>query len=128
MRIIGQGIDIQDMRRVERLLSNPHNDWIDGVFTDAEQTTADAPPNTVQYYAGRYAAKEAVAKALGTGFTDEVTCLDIEVRRKPSGAPEVHLTGGAAEIARSLGVASWLVSFSHSGEYAVASVIATSEG
>lgn len=127
MRIIGHGVDIQDIRRVERHLSNPHNDWLDGAFTEAEQTAADPLPNTAHYYAGRYAAKEAVAKALGTGFTEEVTWLDVEVRRNPAGAPEVHLMGGAADLADSLGITRWLVSFSHSGDYAVASVIAISE-
>lgn len=127
MRIIGHGVDIQDIRRVEPHLSNPHNDWLDGAFTEAEQAAADPPPNTAQYYAGRYAAKEAVAKALGTGFTEEVTWLDIEIRRNPAGAPEVQLTGGAVEAARSLGITGWLVSFSHSGDYAVASVIAIAE-
>ena len=127
MRIVGHGIDIQTISRVERHLTNPHGDWLDGAFTNAEQTGADAPPNTAQYYAGRYAAKEAVAKALGTGFTDEVTWLDIEVRRLPTGAPQIHLTGGAGVVADSLGITTWLVSFSHSGDYAVASVIAVSD-
>lgn len=127
MRIVGHGVDIQDVRRVERHLASPHNDWLHGVFTEAEQAGADAPPNTAQYYAGRYAAKEAVAKSLGTGFTEEVAWLDIELRRKPTGAPEIHLTGGAADLAQSLGITGWLVSFSHSGDYAVASVIATAD-
>ena len=127
MRIVGHGVDVQNMRRVGPRLADPDNDWIDATFTEAEQAGADASPNTEQYYAGRYAVKEAVAKALGTGFSDEVCWLDVEVRRKASGAPEVYLSGGAAEVAKSLGVTAWLVSFSHSGEYAVASVIATSD-
>jgi holo-[acyl-carrier protein] synthase len=128
MRIIGHGVDLQETFRVERLLSNPNNDWLDGVFTEAEQAGADLQPNTATYYAGRYAAKEAVAKALGTGFSDEVTWLDVEIRRKPTGAPEVHLTGGAAEVAERLGITGWLLSFSHSGGFALASAIAVAEG
>jgi holo-[acyl-carrier protein] synthase len=127
MRITGHGIDIQELQRIDRLLSNSNHDWRDGVFTEAEQAAADPQPNTVHYYAGRYAAKEAVAKALGTGFSGEVAWLDIEIRRKPTGAPDVHLSEGAAEVARSLGVTGWLVSISHSGDYAVASVIAVSD-
>ena len=127
MKIVGHGVDIQDMRRVEKRLADPNRDWLDGTFTEAEQAGADPHPNSVNYYAGRNAAKEAVAKALGTGFTDEVCWLDVEVRRKPTGAPEIHLSGGAAEVAKSLGVTAWLVSFSHSGEYALASVIATAD-
>jgi|SRR6516162_831023 holo-[acyl-carrier protein] synthase len=127
MRIIGHGIDLQDIRRIEKLLANPHNDWLDGVFSEDEQAEADSPPNAVKYYAGRYAAKEAVAKALGTGFTDEITWLDVEIRRKSTGAPEVAVIGTAAELARSLGITGWLVSLSHSGDYAAASVIAVAE-
>ena len=127
MRIVGHGIDIQDIRRVERLLANSHKDWLDGVFSEEEQAGADAPPIMAQYYAGRYAAKEAVAKALGTGLTDEVAWLDIQVRRKSSGAPEIELSGGAAEAAKTLGITGWHVSLSHSADYAVASVIAAAE-
>src|SRR4051794_23074464 len=53
MRIIGPGIDLQDMRRIEKLLPNPHNDWLGGVFSEDEQAEADAPPNAIRYYAGR---------------------------------------------------------------------------
>lgn len=104
MRIVGHGVDVQDMRRVEKRLADPDRDWLDGTFTEAEQAGADSPPNCVHYFSGRYAAKEAVAKALGTGFSDEVCWLDVEVRRKASGAPDVHLSGGAAEVATSLGI------------------------
>ncbi len=127
MRIIGHGIDIQELKRVEKLLANPAQDWLDGVFTDAEQAEEDQPPTKVQYYAGRYAAKEAVAKALGTGFTDEVAWLDIEILRMPKGAPGIRLSAGAEVAATLCGITSWLISLSHSGEYAVASVIGVSE-
>ena len=127
MRIIGHGIDLQEIRRVEKLLANTHNDWLDGAFTELEQRNVDAEPHTARYFAARFAAKEAVAKALGTGFTDDVTWLDIEVRRKPSGAPEVLLSGGAAVAATGLGITGWQVSCSHSSDYAIASVIATAE-
>lgn len=127
MKIIGHGIDLQDVQKVEKLLANPDNDWLDGAFTQSEQTSADAPPNIAQYFAGRFAAKEAVAKALGTGFTDEVTWLDIEVYRKPSGAPHIRLSGGAAEVAQALGVTGWFLSLSHSGTFCIASAIAIAE-
>lgn len=128
MRIVGHGVDVQDMRRVDVRLADPNHDWLDATFTEAEQAGADGPPNTTQYYAGRFALKEAVGKALGTGFSDDVCWLDVEVRRKSTGAPEVHLTAGAAAVARGLGITAWLVSFGHSGEYAVASAIAVSDG
>ena len=124
--IIGHGIDIVELSMVEERL-NAGDDWVDGAFTEAEQAEADPPPNRVQYLAGRFAAKEAVAKALGTGFTDEVTWLDVEVLRHPSGAPHATLTEGALAVALSLGVNRWFVTIAHRGGYAVASAIAVRE-
>jgi holo-[acyl-carrier protein] synthase len=124
--IIGHGIDIVELSMVEqRLEAGEH--WIDGTFTESEQAEADPPPNRVQYFAGRYAAKEAVAKALGTGFTDEVTWLDVEILRLSSGAPYARLTEGALAVAESLGVTRWFVTVAHRGAYAVASAIALGE-
>jgi holo-[acyl-carrier protein] synthase len=125
--IVGHGIDIVELSMVEqRLEAGEH--WIDATFTEAEQAEADPPPNRVQYFAGRYAAKEAIAKALGTGFTDEVTWLDVEVLRLPSGTPYAKLTEGALAVAESLGVTRWFVTIAHRGAYAVASAIALGEG
>jgi holo-[acyl-carrier protein] synthase len=122
--IIGHGIDIEEFRRVERLLAPAAGEWIEGAFTVAEREQADPAPNHVQYYAGRYAAKEAVAKALGSGFAANVAWLDVEILRQPTGAPRVRLSHGALALAESLGVTRWLLSISHSGGYAVASAIA----
>ncbi len=122
--IVGHGIDLVELALVEARLASAGTDWIDGAFTAAEQEQADPPPNRVAYFAGRYAAKEAVAKALGTGFSDEVAWLDVEVLRLPSGAPVVRLTEGARTVADGLGVRRVLVSISHRGAYAVASAIA----
>lgn len=127
MRIIGHGIDIQDIGRIEKLISTPGRDWIDGVFTASEQTAANGLSKLAQYFAGRYAAKEAVAKAIGTGFSDDVAWLDIEILRTQTGAPEVRLVAGAADAAKVRGVTEWLVSISHSGEFAVASVIGVAQ-
>lgn len=123
MRIIGHGIDIQDIGRIEKLISTPGRDWIEGVFTASEQAAANGLSKSAQYFAGRYAAKEAVANAIGTGFSDDVAWLDIEILRTQTGAPAVRLVAGAADAARVSGITEWLVSISHSGEFAVASVI-----
>jgi holo-[acyl-carrier protein] synthase len=125
--IIGHGIDIEEFRRVERLLAPVASEWVEGVFTAAEREQADPAPNHFQFYAGRYAAKEAVAKALGTGFADDVAWLDVEILRQPTGAPSVRLSHGALAVATSLGVTRWLLSISHSGGYAVASAIALAD-
>lgn len=124
MSIIGHGIDLIDLKKVEKHLDSPHNDWLDGVFTESEQDQADPPPNRVAYFSGRYAAKEAVAKALGTGFTDDVAWLDVEILRVESGGVEARLHDGALDVAQSLGITRWLVSISHNATLAMASAIA----
>lgn len=127
MRVIGHGIDLIRLSRVKKHLENKYADWIDSIFTERERGIADNPPNDLHYYAGRYAAKEAIAKALGTGFSEEVTWQDIEILRSPNGAPSVELSDGARCVADSLGITAWFVSISHSGGIAVASAVAVSE-
>jgi holo-[acyl-carrier protein] synthase len=94
------------------------------VFTEAEQAQADPEPHRAQYFAGRYAAKEAVVKALGTGFSDEVTWHDVEILRSETGAPSVNLSDGALEAANALGITRWLLSISHGDAFAIASALA----
>jgi holo-[acyl-carrier protein] synthase len=127
MRIIGHGIDLMNLAKVEKHLTDPNGDWLDGAFSEDEHAQADAPPHEVEFYGGRYAAKEAVVKALGTGFSNDVAWLDVEILRRPIGGPEVRLSGGALEVANALGVTQWLVSISHSGDYAVASALALAD-
>lgn len=125
--IRGHGIDVIELARIKTHLDSEHDDWADAVFSADERAQADPPPHDIGFYAGRYAAKEAVAKALGTGFSDDVAWIDIEILRQPTGAPDVRLRGGALEASNALGITSWLISISHSGGYAVASAIAVSE-
>ncbi len=127
MTIIGHGIDVVEVARIKAELESPTKKWAEKVYTDDERAPADAPPADARYFAGRFAGKEAVAKALGTGFSGKVTWSGIEILRLPSGAPTVRLSGGALELAQSLGVTGWVVSISHCGGLAVASVIAVSE-
>src|SRR4051812_31754068 len=86
MRILGHGIDLMDLAKVRKHLSDPHDDWLDGAFSDDERAQADPPPHEIEFYGGRYAAKEAVVKALGTGFSDDVAWLDVEILRRPAGS------------------------------------------
>jgi holo-[acyl-carrier protein] synthase len=125
--IRGHGIDIIELVRVQNHIDRQHGDWADAVFSADERAQVDPPPHDISYYAGRYAAKEAVAKALGTGFSGDVAWLDIEILRQPTGAPGVRLRGGALEAANALGITQWLISISHSGDYAVASAIAVGD-
>ncbi len=124
MRIVGHGIDAVEISRIEGLLRSATRNWADGIFSAAEREQADEPPLDARYYAGRFAAKEAVSKALGTGFAGEVTVHGIEILRLPSGAPAINVIDGARQVADALGVAQWFISITYSGGLAMASVIA----
>ena len=99
-------------------------DFLSGWFTKRELSALEARPNQLRAVGGRVAAKEAVAKALGSGFAGEVSWQDIEVLATDAGAPTVELSGGALELARSLGVKKLVVSISYDRTVAVASAIA----
>jgi holo-[acyl-carrier protein] synthase len=124
MRILGHGIDAVEISRIEDFLRSPTRNWAAGIFSAAERKNADEPPLDARYYAGRFAGKEAVSKALGTGMTGDVTVHTIEILRLASGAPSVSLNGGAREVAEGLGVNQWFISITYSGGLAIASVIA----
>jgi holo-[acyl-carrier protein] synthase len=96
--IIGLGSDLCDIRRVERVLARHGERFLLRVFTPAERAKADRrePRSRIATYAKRFAAKEAAAKALGTGFRQGVFLSDIGVVNLPSGQPTLRLTGGAA--------------------------------
>jgi len=95
--ILGVGTDLIDIRRIERTLARFGERFVERVFTVAEQTRAERRSDRAAAYAKRFAAKEACAKALGTGFRQGVYWRDIAVDNRPSGQPVLHLTGGAAE-------------------------------
>lgn len=128
MNVIAHGIDLVDIARIERMLIDHDDRFRKRVFTDAEQKYCDAATHRrAERYAARFAAKESVLKALGTGWRNGIAWTDIEVIRQPSGRPTLHITGKCAELARDLGITDWLISISHAGEsfggFAMASVI-----
>jgi holo-[acyl-carrier protein] synthase len=125
--LIGHGIDIVELARVAASLRSSADDFLEASFTEAERGLAGESAEWVGYYGGRLAGKEAVAKALGTGFSGEVSWADVEILRLPSGQPDVRLSGGAKAVADGLGVTRWLLSISHSNSFAVASAVAVSE-
>ena len=124
MQLLGHGIDIVLVSRVEHLLKNVHADFLKATFTDREQQASNERQNRSQFLAGRFAAKEAALKALGTGFGCGIAFTDIEILNKSSGQPELTLSGAAESESDRLGISMWLVSISHDGDYAIASVIA----
>jgi holo-[acyl-carrier protein] synthase len=95
--IIGLGSDLCDARRIEKVLERHGDRFLDRVFTAAERAKADRRANRIETYAKRFAAKEACAKALGTGFRKGVFWRDMGVVNLPSGRPTMKLTGGALE-------------------------------
>lgn len=95
--IIGLGSDLCDIRRIEKTLERFGDRFVARVFTPIEQRKAESRAHRAATYAKRFAAKEACAKALGTGFSRGVFLKDIGVVNGPSGAPTVALTGGAAK-------------------------------
>lgn len=124
--IIGHGIDLVEIARIERMLDEHGERFATRCFTAAERAYAEASAAVRgERYAARFAAKEAALKALGTGLRDGIDWTDIEVDRTAGGRPFLRLHGRAAEIAASLGIEGWAISLTHAGGMAMASVIAT---
>src|SRR5262245_32007763 len=93
--ILGVGSDLCDVRRIARVIERHGERFLDRIFTETERAKADHRANRVQTYAKRFAAKEACAKALGTGLRAGVFWRDMGVVNLPSGRPTLKLTGGA---------------------------------
>jgi len=100
--ILGLGSDISDVRRVAKVIERHGDRFLTRVFTDTERARADRRKNRVETYAKRFAAKEACAKALGTGIRDGVWWRDMGVVNMPSGRPTMALTGGALKRLQAL--------------------------
>lgn len=129
MPILGHGIDLVDTPRIERLLGEHERRFLDRVFTPGEQAYSESGGKLrVQRYAARFAAKEAVLKVLGTGWSGGIAWTDVEVVREATGQPRVRLHGEAAAIAGRLGITAWHISLSHLAGHALASVIGEGPG
>lgn len=125
MQIIGHGIDLVDLDRIAVMIDRHGERFLERVFTEGERAYADGGGRRrVERYAARFAAKEAVFKAIGTGWRSGITWRDVDVRREPSGAPCIQLSGRCLEVAEEHGVERWLISLSHTDRTAIASVIA----
>ena len=127
MRIIGHGIDVVKVAGIKEELESANKRWAEQFCSPAEREQADAPPVHYRYYAGRFAGKEAVVKALGTGFAGDITWRGIEILRREHGAPYVRLSNEVLTFADGLGITDWFISISHCDEIATASAIAVGE-
>lgn len=128
MNVIGHGIDLVDIAELQRWIDDPRDPLIPRCFVPSELDEIGDGVDRIDRLAGRFAAKEAVLKALGTGFGAGVAFTDVMIHRAPGAAPEVRLAGGAAKAAAALGVAAWRLSISHAGGMAMASVLALGPG
>ena len=126
--IVGTGIDLAEIERIRRSVDRYGQRFLDRVYTAAEQAYCKSKRNAAESFAARFAAKEAGAKALGTGISHGVNWLEIEVVREPSGRPTLQFHGRAAQFAARLGVARAALSITHTGQLAMASVVLEDAG
>ncbi|MEZ5964874.1 MAG: holo-ACP synthase [Planctomycetota bacterium] len=122
--VIAVGVDLVELHRIERLLDAEGERFLRRVFTPAEQAYCMAKAKPVPSLAARFAAKEAVMKCLGTGWSEGVGFTQIEVTRDPKGCPEIQLAGRAAEVAQSRSIAAIRLSLSHGEATAIAFAVA----
>src|SRR5271166_957519 len=125
--IVGTGIDIAEVDRVAASIERFGTRFLERVFTAAEIRYCESKANKAERYAGRFAAKEAAMKAIGTGWSHGVTWQDAEVTRLPSGRPTVAFHGKAAEFFGKLGAAHAHLSITHTEQLAMAQVILESD-
>jgi holo-[acyl-carrier protein] synthase len=121
--IVGSGIDLVEIERIQQSRERYGARFLNRIFTAAEQAYCLRKRNAAESLAARFAAKEAGAKALGTGISHGVNWLEIEVVREPGGRPSIRFHGRAAQIAEHMGVARTALSLTHTADLAMASVL-----
>jgi holo-[acyl-carrier protein] synthase len=120
---LAHGVDMVACERLEEAVTRHGDRFMDRVFTDSEKAYCAGRKRRMEHLAGRFAAKEAVLKVLGTGWQNGIAWTDIEIVNLPSGQPEVRLSGRCKEIADGLGLTRILISISHIETHAIASAI-----
>lgn len=128
MAVVGHGIDIVETARIREMVGSHGAHFLDRCFTAAEQAYCDrSAKRRFEHLAGRFAAKEAVLKALGTGWRGGIAWTDIEILPATGGQPQLRLSGETLRIAAEHGIERWHVSISHIETHATASAIAESD-
>ena len=121
--VVGVGTDLMEIKRIEQSVARFGDRFLARVFTEGEIAYCRRKKNAAESFAARFAAKEAGAKALGTGISHGINWLELEVTRGPSGQPLLQLSGRAAARARTLGITRISLSITHSRDMAMAVVI-----
>ena len=125
--VIGIGTDITECLRIARMIERHGELFVNRVYTPEEIRYCQNRKQATQHFTGRWAAKEAIMKALGTGWQRGIAWRDIEIRNEPGGQPVVGVRGGVKEVVEQLGVARILVTISHCRTYATATAIALAQ-
>jgi holo-[acyl-carrier protein] synthase len=126
--IVGVGTDIVEIVRIGQMIERHGEHFLQRVYTEDEIRYCQRRKESYQHFAGRWAAKEAVMKTLGTGWTKGVGWLDIEVATRRSGQPIINIHGTARDLAGQFGIDEVLISISHCRAYATATAIAVRHG
>jgi|SRR5947209_3502876 len=121
--IVGTGVDLAEVERIRAAIERFGDRFVQRIYTPGEIAYVERKANRYERYAGRFAAKEAGMKAIGTGWKRGVRWKDLEVANLPSGRPTLRLHGEAAKIAERLGVKSILLSITHTAQFGMAQVI-----
>src|SRR6185503_10128578 len=124
MAIVGVGIDIVECLRIAQMIERHGELFITRVYTDLEIEYCTTRKAATQHFAGRWAAKEAVLKALGTGWVKGISWRDIEIRNQRGGKPTVAFRGGARDVVERTGISEMLISISHCRSHATAYALA----
>ncbi len=125
MRVVAHGIDMVDCKRLEEIVRRQGRRFLNRIFTQAELDYCRGKKRRIEHLAGRFAAKEAVLKVLGTGLRSGMKWTEIEVTNEPSGQPRVRLAGQCRRIAQRRKLGQILVSISHISTHAIASAVAS---
>ncbi|HMP78945.1 MAG TPA: holo-ACP synthase [Pirellulaceae bacterium] len=128
MTVLGIGTDLCECQRIERMIDKYHETFLDRVFTAEEIRYCGSHHLAAMHFAGRWAAKEAMLKAIGVGWAHGMTWRDLEVINVGGGQPIAQLHGGAHLACRQRGIGQVLLSISHTREMAMATAIAIAGG
>lgn len=124
MNVVGHGIDMVVVAELQRWIDDPRDPLLPRCFVQQEISEIGEGPHRVERLAAGFAAKEAVLKALGTGFGNGIAFSDVVIQRPQGSPPQVSLLGKAAKVAEALGIKHWQLSITHAGGMAIASAIA----